>query len=115
MNKSKEIEIIIRKAKNQDFDEVSALLQNIAILHNEGRPDLFKPGVQKYSQNEFNSKIIDPSFPIFVAEQQVSKKILAYAFCEIIEHKESAISYERKYLYIDDLCVDEFERGKNIG
>ena len=41
--------------------------------------------------------------------------IKGYAFCVLEEQRDSDSLAERKSLYIDDVCVDEKERGKHIG
>jgi len=106
--------MIIRNAKESDFPRISELLQDIAKLHAKGRPEIFKPASQKYSLSEFKDMLKDPNHPVFVAQSD-NDDIVGYAFCELKDHPERSVAYERKCLYLDDLCVDERMRGKGVG
>lgn len=98
----------IRQAEKGDIDGIIKLLRQVANVHHELRPDLFAAGVQKYTRGELEKMLA--AQPIFVA---VNGAVLGYAICEIKRgnHAETA----HKTLYIDDLCVDENQRGKRIG
>ena len=58
--------------------------------------------------------IRDDTRPVFVAAGE-DEKILGYAFCILQQHIGDNILTDIKTLYIDDLCVDENERGRHIG
>ena len=57
----------IRKAQEQDMDGINKLLLQVCLVHHKGRPDLFKYGAKKYSDDELKGIINDKSRPIFVA------------------------------------------------
>ncbi len=103
----------IRRAVISDIDGLDLLLRQVLEVHHKGRPDLFKGGAKKYTDEQLKEIISDDSRPIFAAEED--GRILGYAFCVITEHKNDNILTDIKTLYIDDLCVDENERGKHIG
>lgn len=106
--------IIIRRAENSDCDKVLLLLENIAQLHHNGRPDLFRSGAKKYSREELEVIFKDPGKPVFIAADE-NNNVLGYAFCIIIDYKNHSVFNDYRSLYIDDLCVDESVRGQNIG
>ena len=54
----------------------------------------------------------DASKPIFVFDDG---GVLGYAFCQITEVKDNQLLEDIKTLYIDDICVDEMARGKQVG
>lgn len=83
------------------------------MVHHNGRPDLFKAGAKKYTDEELLEIIEDVTKPIFVAVED--ENILGYAFCVHTQHIDNNILTDIKTLYIDDLCVDENVRGKHIG
>ena len=83
-------------------------------VHHQGRPDLFKGGVRKYTDSELAELIKDDSKPIFVGVDE-SERMLGYAFCVFIQHVNDNILTDIKTLYIDDLCVDEEIRGQHVG
>lgn len=104
----------IRRAKAQDMEGINNLLLQVCLVHHKGRPDLFKYGAKKYTDEELLAIILDDIRPIFVAVDE-SENVLGYAFCIFQQHLNNNILTDIKTLYIDDLCVDENIRGKHIG
>lgn len=103
----------IRRAKKEDILQINKLLHQVLDIHHNGRPDIFKENAKKYTDDELLSIINDDEKPIFVYQE--NGNVLGYAFCIFIQHKNNNILTDIKTLYIDDLCVDENARGKNIG
>lgn len=104
----------IRRAENKDMVGINKLLHQVLMVHHKGRPDLFKANVKKYTDAELQEIIEDDSTPIFVAVND-TEEVLGYAFCIFQQHVNHNILTDIKTLYIDDLCVDEEKRGKQIG
>lgn len=104
----------VRRAKEQDIRRINELLFQVCLVHHNGRPDLFKYGARKYTDEQLQQILSDDSRPVFVAVDD-SDKVLGYAFCIFQQHLEDNILTGIKTLYIDDLCVDETIRGQNIG
>lgn len=104
----------IRRAKEQDMDGINDLLQQVCLVHHKGRPDLFKYGAKKYTDDQLKALIHDDNRPIFVAVDE-QETVLGYAFCVFQQHLNDNILTDIKTLYIDDLCVDEKIRGQHIG
>ena len=104
----------IRRAKGEDMQGINKLLCQVLMVHHNGRPDLFKAGAKKYTDEELLQIIADDSRPIFVAVDE-SNAVLGYAFCIFQQHLSNNILTDVKTLYIDDLCVDEEKRGMHIG
>ncbi len=105
--------MLIRNAKKEDMQGINELLQQVLMVHHNGRPDLFKAGAKKYTDDELLKIIEDDSKPIFVAVED--GEVLGYAFCVHTQHINNNILTDIKTLYIDDLCVDENVRGNHIG
>ena len=93
---------------------INKLLNQVLMVHHNGRPDLFKSNVKKYTDEELTLLIEDDSKPIFVAVDE-TEEVLGYAFCIFQQHINNNILTDIKTLYIDDLCVDEEKRGMHIG
>ena len=93
---------------------INKLLNQVLMVHHNGRPDLFKFNVKKYTDEELTLLIEDDSKPIFVAVDE-EEEVLGYAFCVFQQHINNNILTDIKTLYIDDLCVDEEKRGMHIG
>ena len=106
--------MIIRRAKREDMAGINKLLNQVLMVHHNGRPDLFKANVKKYTDEELARIIIDDSKPIFVAVNE-TEEVLGYAFCMFQRYINNNILTDIKTLYIDDLCVDEERRGMHIG
>ena len=104
----------IRRATERDIPGLNRLLEQVLMVHHVGRPDLFKSGVKKYTDEELNEILVDDSRPIFVGVDE-SEEVMGYAFCIFQQHIGSHILTDIKTLYIDDLCVDETLRGQHVG
>lgn len=104
----------IRRALISDMSGINKLLNQVLMVHHNGRPDLFKANVKKYTDEELTDIIVDDGRPIFVAVDE-NEEVLGYAFCVFQQHINNNILTDIKTLYIDDLCVDEEKRGMHIG
>lgn len=106
--------MIIRRADTGDMSGINKLLEQVLTVHHNGRPDLFKSGTRKYTDEELVEILRDDSRPIFVAVNG-ENTVRGYAFCVFQQHLNNNILTDVKTLYIDDLCVDEDLRGQGIG
>ncbi|MBQ6787242.1 MAG: GNAT family N-acetyltransferase [Lachnospiraceae bacterium] len=104
----------IRRAEERDMEGINSLLFQVLMVHHNGRPDLFKAGCKKYTDEELKDIIHDEKTPIFVAVNE-ENQVAGYAFCIFQQHINNNILTDIKTLYIDDLCVDENIRGQHIG
>lgn len=104
----------IRRAEEKDMNGINKLLCQVLMVHHNGRPDLFKENVKKYTDKELLEIIKNDTKPIFVGVDD-NDTVLGYAFCVFQQHVEDNILTDIKTLYIDDLCVDENSRGQHIG
>ncbi|MBE5941532.1 MAG: GNAT family N-acetyltransferase [Lachnospiraceae bacterium] len=106
--------MIIRRAEQKDMNGINKLLHQVLMVHHNGRPDLFKADVKKYTDEELLAIIQDDNRPIFVGVDE-NDTVMGYAFCVFQQHVNDNILTAVKTLYIDDLCVDENLRGQHIG
>lgn len=104
---------MIRRACENDIDDILKLLVQVNMVHHIARPDLFNGPATKYTKDELKEILKDDFRPIFVYFE--NGHVLGYAFCVHIQHLNDNILTDIKTLYIDDLCVDENQRGKHIG
>lgn len=103
----------MRRAAEGDIPAIDKLLYAVHKVHSNVRPDLFKAGAKKYTDDELRRIIADNARPVFVAEK--GGTILGYVFCIHQQYVNSGNMTDVKTLYIDDLCVDEGVRGEHIG
>ena len=104
---------MIRKAIKKDIPKIGDLLEQVDLVHHNGRPDIFKIG-RKYNAEELGEILKDDNRPILVATDE-KDEVIGYCFCVIVQHLNDSVLTDIKTLYIDDLCVDESLRGKGIG
>ena len=104
----------IRRATTNDIPGLVRLLEQVLMVHHNGRPDLFKPGARKYTDEDLGTLLADDTRPIFAAVDE-NGEMLGYAFCVFQQHLNNNILTDIRTLYIDDLCVDETCRGQHIG
>lgn len=102
----------IRLATLADIPALNGLLQEILTAHHLVRPDIFTEKGQKFSAEELESVLTNSATPVFVYDED--GVVLGHLFCQIKEAKASVLE-PVKTLFIDDLCVSEEARGKQIG
>lgn len=103
----------IRKANINDLQKVNKLLYEVQKVHSDARPDLFKQGAKKYTDEQLKNIFENDLTPVFVFEKD--NDVLGYAFCIFKQELNNNTLTPIKTLYIDDLCVDESARGEHIG
>ena len=114
MGHERKFNMQIRRAEKKDMDGINKLLNQVLMVHHNGRPDLFKANVKKYNDDQLLEIIADDERPIFVGLDE-NEQVMGYAFCVFEHHKDDNILTPIKTLYIDDLCVDAAARGKHVG
>ncbi len=103
----------IRPARKEDLNGILQLLYQVNQLHANLRPDLFKDGGCKYTIPVLDEKLKHENERIYVAVEE--DHVLGYVFIEVRDVEESENLHPRRTVYIDDFCVDETYRCKQIG
>lgn len=103
----------IRRAVEKDIDRILELLTQVLEIHADARPDVFVHGTTKYSGEELRELLQDDTKPVYVAVDE-DDVVLGYVFCAYQEQPHAVNMVPFTSIYIDDLCVDEKERGKHI-
>ncbi|CCK85625.1 GNAT family acetyltransferase [Lactobacillus equicursoris DSM 19284 = JCM 14600 = CIP 110162] len=104
----------IRRAQIKDIPAIIKLLSEVLELHAAIRPDIFKPGTTKYTNDELAKLIKDDQKPIYVAVND-EDEVLGYVFTQLQEQPFSTNMVQFKSIFIDDLCVDSAARSKGVG
>jgi ribosomal protein S18 acetylase RimI-like enzyme len=114
----------IRRAVAGDIPDIDRLLSEVLEVHHKGRPDLFKTGARKYTDEQLRAILADDERPVFVAvegeggggnDEAGAGTVTGYAFCVFQRHPHDNILTDITTLYIDDLCVDASARGSHVG
>ena len=90
------------------------LLGQVLEVHAAGRPDLFRSGTRKYTDDELLAIFADDARPVFVAVGD-DGSVLGHAFCEVQDFRGSNNMQPVVSLYVDDICVDEAARHQHVG
>ena len=102
----------VRLACERDIPDLIRLLYQVGDVHHRIRPDIFRSGAIKYTEDELKQLLLDKNSPIFVLTED--EILLAYCFCQLRHYRGSTVMTDRKEVYIDDLCVEENCRGKGV-
>ena len=103
----------VRIAIESDIPGILNLLVQVDMVHHNGRPDLFKGPATKYNNEELKEIIANPLTPVFVCVEEDA--VLGHAFCVHKQEINNSVLTDIKTLYIDDICVDEKNRRRNVG
>lgn len=103
----------IRQAVQSDIPAIQSLLLQVEKIHCDGRPDIFKDGGVKFTNEQLAQLLCDPTRPIFCAVND--GQVVGYVFCIITEIKGDPMLRDAKTLHIEDVCVDESCRGGGVG
>jgi diamine N-acetyltransferase len=109
------MEYQIRKASEIDYVDVSKLVAQIHEIHVTARPDIYSSDPCPMGEEYFVELINDENSFILVAEDTGIDKVVAYMVIRINTAPHRKIHKQRKYINIDDLCVDETYRGRGLG
>ena len=104
----------IRRATEQDTDDVLELLVQVCMVHHNARPDLLKGPATKYTREELKEIFQDDQRPVFACIGE-DGHVKGYAFCIVRQLPDDNVLTDIRTLYIDDLCVHEKCRGQHIG
>ena len=102
----------IRLAENRDIPGMIELLKQVGGVHHDIRPDIFRPGAQKYDEAALQRLLAVEDRPILIAEE--AGVVGGYCFCILQVTENDPVLCDRRVLYIDDLCVDAGVRGKGV-
>lgn len=101
----------VRFANVNDFDGISVIQTQVHDLHNGYRPDLYKKVNNALDKTYFINMIEKEC--IIIAKD--GKQTVGYCIFTFKEHKETAISFGRKVLFIDAIGVLEDHKRNGIG
>ena len=103
---------MIREACISDFNAITNLEKQVFHIHLNARPDMIKPEMP-FNKDYFESSLNDENIKIFVYEE--NGEILGYCITKKWGYNNHHLFYDMTILDINDMCVDEKARGKNIG
>ena len=90
---------MIRQATIEDINGIISLLYQVHAVHAKGRPDIFKTGGIKYTEENVKEIISNENTPVFVLTDE-ENTVLGYSFCEIkirVEEKNGLMVIKNNY------------------
>lgn len=105
--------ITIRQAGIGDFEATLPLQREIADLHSEGRPDLFREGHICYPREIFEEFVSRDDRVVLLAE--ADGETAGFLFALIRHVKNHRAMKDQSMIYVDDLCVAQAYRRHGIG
>ena len=104
----------VRFAQEKDISQIMDLLVQVDMVHHNGRPDIFKGPATKYTEEELRELLKSELYVIFVRVDE-SDRSIGHAFCIHKQEINNNVLTDIKTLYIDDICVNEDNRGEHVG
>lgn len=103
-----------RLATPTDACLLSSLCVTVQELHAKHHPEVFvMPSGPNFAEEFFTSQMADPLTHIFIAEE--NGHALGYVVCKLVERSANMITYEMRYLLIDQISVLPKSQGKGAG
>ncbi|MEX1030691.1 MAG: GNAT family N-acetyltransferase [Paenibacillaceae bacterium] len=106
---------LIRLAQIDDYEGVSRLVAQIHHIHVAARPDIYAPYDTPMGIDYYRKILREERTAVIVAVNPDNGTIDAYTVIRIDEAAYRPIYKQRKYIFIDDFCVEENHRGQGIG
>lgn len=103
----------IREATVEDIKQMTKLLQQVANLHSNNRPDIFKEKEISDYDNWSKDLVEDDEKIVIIAEKE--KIICGVMVCKVRIIENHVNLKDAKILSIAEICVDENYRKKGIG
>lgn len=107
------LEFTVRPAVQSDREKIRPLQKEIAVLHHEGRPDLFRTEGRYFTDNSFAERLDMPDHYVFIAES--AGEVIGYAFANVVKYRGHSTYIDYDSFYIDDICVLEKCRRNGVG
>lgn len=108
------MEIIVRKARIDDYNTLCELFDEIDALHRHHLPHLFqKPNSAAREQDYLSEQITDEDIGLFVAE--AGKELIGLVHAVIIETPDFPVFVPRRYASVNNIVVKAGFQNHGIG
>lgn len=105
--------IHIRRAREDDYESIASLEEEVYALHLRGRPDLFRADY-RFTREDYGALLTDHDTAVLAACADESGDIVAICILKRLD-RAGTVFNPFVTLYIDDFCVAEKWRGQGIG
>ena len=102
--------IVVRYAKNSDYDRVEVLMAQVQQMHVEWRPDIYKMGATVLPKDIYEKAVVEKNFLVAEIAGSVVGLLFFYVY-----HRENDTSVTRDVFFVDSMAVHEDFRGQGVG
>nr|WP_249222353.1 GNAT family N-acetyltransferase [Planococcus sp. MSAK28401] len=103
----------MREAKISDYEKLQAIHKEVHAFHVNGRPDIYKEAEKTLDKQYFAQLVESDEGVIYVIENKT--EIIGFTILRINESPNRATITKRKYLFMEDLGVNERYRSHGLG
>ena len=94
----------IREANNNDYNEVYKITMEVHKLHLKNRPDVYLDIDNPLGKEYFNDLLNSINTKVFLVEDTDRKELMAYSIIQMM-NTQNPIYIPRTFVYVDDFCV----------
>lgn len=108
------MEITIRKARQDDYDALCFLFDEVDTLHRDHLPHLFQKGDGAVREEDYYLELLaEENIGLFVAE--TDQKLVGLIQAEVIETPAFPIIVPRRYALVNNIVVKAGYKNQGIG
>jgi ribosomal protein S18 acetylase RimI-like enzyme len=107
------MDVVIRKALESDFDQVSIIFADENAFHSQLLPERFQIADPIMTPDWFNKILTHEDKALLVAE--LDHRLLGLVLIEFLTAPDDPILKPRRYAYIEEVAVLKEYRGQGIG
>jgi diamine N-acetyltransferase len=104
----------IREANSNDYNEVCKIITEVHKLHFKNRPDVYLDSDNPFKKEDFANLLTSNDTKIFLVEDNDNKELTAYSMIKIMTTK-NPICISKTFLYIDGFCIKSNFKRNGIG
>ena len=108
------MEVIVRPAAIEDYEELCEIYKELDELHRLKHPEIFvEPEGTARTKEYIEAVINEDNSVLFVAEE--GSKVIGFAECYIVEAKDFPVVRKRVWLQLDNIAVRTGCQNQHIG
>lgn len=104
----------IREANNNDYNEVYKITMEVHKLHLKNRPDVYLDIDNPLGKDHFDELLNSINTKVFLVEDTDKKELMAYSIIQIMTTK-NPIYIPKTFVYVEDFCVKSNFKRNGIG
>ena len=105
----------VREAISNDYNDVSNLTIEVHNLHFKNRPDVYVDVNNPLLKEHFNDLLNTNNTKLFVVENMDNRELVGYSIVKIMNTQSMPILIPRKFAFIDDFCTKSSYKKNGIG